>query len=76
MLTTSAVRLGMEACASRLLLFPARAQGQRSWRLESFDVPLEVQPDGSLTVTETLQPRFVGSYNGIFRTIPVGLPHP
>lgn len=53
------------------ILFPARAQGQRSWRLESFDVLLEVQPDGSLTVTETLQPRFVGSYNGIFRTIPV-----
>ena len=51
--------------------FPGRAQGQRSWRLESFDVLLEVQPDGSLTVTEMLQPRFVGSFNGIFRTIPV-----
>jgi uncharacterized membrane protein YgcG len=50
---------------------PARAQGQRSWRLESFDALLEVQPDGSLIVTETLRPRFVGSYNGIFRTIPV-----
>jgi uncharacterized membrane protein YgcG len=51
--------------------FPPPAQGQRSWRLESFDARLEVQPDGSLTVIETLQPRFVGSYNGIFRTIPV-----
>jgi uncharacterized membrane protein YgcG len=53
------------------IVFPARAQGQRSWRLESFDALLEVQPDGSLTVIETLRPRFVGSYNGIFRTIPV-----
>jgi uncharacterized membrane protein YgcG len=53
-----------------VLTFPARAQGQRSWRLENFHTTLEVSPDGSLTVTETLQPRFVGSYNGIFRTIP------
>jgi hypothetical protein len=53
------------------IVFPARAQSQRSWRLESFDARLEVQPDGSLTVTETLRPSFVGSYNGIFRTIPV-----
>jgi uncharacterized membrane protein len=54
-----------------VISLPARAQGERLWRLESFNAALEVHPDGSLTVTETLQPRFSGSFNGIFRTIPV-----
>jgi uncharacterized membrane protein YgcG len=66
-------RLGMSflgACLA-LLSFSSRATGERSWRLESFQATLEVHPDGSLTVTERLQPRFSGSYNGIFRTIPV-----
>jgi len=54
-----------------VISLPARAQSARSWRLPSFHTTLEVSPDGSLTVTETLQPRFSGSFNGIFRTIPV-----
>lgn len=47
---------------------PAEA---RSWTIESFDVLLEVRPDSTLRLTETIQPRFVGHYNGIFRTIPI-----
>jgi uncharacterized membrane protein YgcG len=62
--------LALGACLV-VSFFPTRALAQRSWRLANFEAALEVQPDGSLTVTETLQPSFVGSYNGIFRTIPV-----
>ena len=62
--------LALGACLV-VSFFPTRALAQRSWRLENFEAVLEVQPDGSLAVTETLQPRFVGSYNGIFRTIPI-----
>ncbi len=47
-----------------------RAQ-TRSWALESFRATLEVQEDGSVRVEEVIQPRFSGSFNGIFRTIPV-----
>jgi len=58
--------------AAALLLAPAGAAlEQRSWTIENFAVLLEVQPDGTLRVTETIQPRFVGSWNGIYRTIPV-----
>ncbi len=56
-----------------LLLVPLAggALEQRSWTIESFDVLIEIDRDGSLRVTETIQPRFVGRYNGIFRTIPI-----
>lgn len=64
--------LTLALAASLVLIFSSvRAQGQRSWRLENFETTLEVQQDGSLVVTERLQPRFVGSFNGVFRTIPV-----
>lgn len=54
------------------LLAPgSSALEQRSWTIENFEVLLEVDPDGTLRVTETIQPRFVGSFNGIFRTIPI-----
>jgi uncharacterized membrane protein len=39
--------------------------------LENFQVLFQVQPDGALLVQETIQPRFTGAYNGIYRTIPI-----
>jgi len=45
--------------------------GGRSLVIESFHADLAVNRDGSLDVSETIQPRFAGSWNGIFRTIPV-----
>lgn len=47
---------------------PAEA---RSFVLNRFDVELQVLPDGDLLVTETVSPRFEGSWNGIERLIPV-----
>lgn len=49
----------------------AAAPVVRSWEIESFDVELTVSRDGTLRVAETIRPRFEGSYNGIFRLIPV-----
>ncbi len=43
----------------------------RSLVIERFDADIVVNPDGTLDVTETIQPHFVGVWNGIFRTIPV-----
>ena len=43
----------------------------RSMVIESFDVEIEVKPDASLLVTETIRPRFIGAWNGMYRTIPV-----
>ena len=43
----------------------------REWVIESFDVQVRVRRSGRIDVTETIRPRFTGSYNGIFRTIPI-----
>jgi len=43
----------------------------RSLAIERFGVLILVDADGSITVTETIHPRFTGKWNGIYRTIPV-----
>ncbi|MDP2481727.1 MAG: DUF2207 domain-containing protein [Candidatus Palauibacterales bacterium] len=43
----------------------------RSWYVEDFHAELHVQRSGEVEVVETLRVRFEGSYNGIFRTIPI-----
>ena len=43
----------------------------RSFVLSRFDVDLQVLPSGDLLVTETVSPRFEGSWNGIERLIPI-----
>ncbi len=55
--------------ASLALASPGAAQ--RSLVIERFDAAITVNRDGSIDVTETISPRFTGSWNGIFRTIPV-----
>lgn len=49
---------------------PLGAQS-RSLSLERFDATLTVGADGGLEVVETLRFRFTGSWNGVFRSIPV-----
>src|SRR5438105_12532431 len=44
---------------------------QRSYSIERFDARIRVNRDAIVDVTETITARFVGSYNGLFRTIPV-----
>jgi len=47
------------------------AAAQRSFLIERFDATIRVEPSGDLDVTETISPRFSGSWNGIIRSIPV-----
>jgi len=55
-----------------LFLFAApTVLAQRSLVIERLDATIDVAPDGSLLVDETIVARFTGSWNGIFRTIPV-----
>lgn len=48
----------------------AFAQG-RTLTLEEFNATVSVQEDGTLDIVESLRFRFDGSWNGVFRSIPV-----
>src|ERR1043166_116363 len=56
-----------------LLSLPAFA---RSWRITDFRSTVAIDDQGYTTVTERLDLVFVGSFNGIWRTIPVEYPGP
>ncbi len=74
-------RAALPALGLAVLLIPLSASstraersepGQlRSWVIEHFEAEVRVLKSGEIVVTETIQPRFEGSYNGIYRTIPV-----
>ena len=67
---TRALAAAVAAVALELLAaIPAAAQ--RTLVIQRFDAVIEVAPDGTIVVEETIVPRFTGSWNGIFRTIPV-----
>jgi len=51
--------------------WPTPVEGQRSLEIQRFNATLEVLEDGDLRVVETIQVHFNGSWNGIFRTIPI-----
>ncbi len=52
-----------------LLALPVHAQ--RSLEIERFDADIAVGKDGVVEVSETITARFTGSWNGIYRTVPV-----
>jgi uncharacterized membrane protein len=60
---------GLLAAATVLAASPAA--GQRTLAIERFDAAIRVERDGAIQVTETITARFTGSWNGIYRTIPV-----
>jgi uncharacterized membrane protein YgcG len=55
--------------ATLLLALPRASLAQRTLVLESFHAELRVERSGDLRVTETLRPRFQGSWNGIYRDV-------
>jgi uncharacterized membrane protein YgcG len=60
------------ATLAALLLAPTTLSSQaRRLTLEAFTATIEVEPSGWLDVREELSFRFDGSWNGVFRTIPV-----
>src|SRR6266545_6605333 len=46
----------------------ASLAAQRSYSIERFDARIRVNRDASIDVTETITARFVGSYNGLYRS--------
>lgn len=59
-----------------LLLFAALPACARSWRVADFHSTIAIDDRGYTTITERLDLVFVGSFNGIYRTIPVEYPGP
>ncbi len=64
------VRIAAVACAV-LALASLPAQAQRSLEIQRFDATIAVNRDGTIDVTEKITARFTGSWNGIYRTVPV-----
>jgi uncharacterized membrane protein len=54
-----------------LLLVAAPAAAERTLTIQRFSAAIDVAVDGSITVEETIVARFTGSWNGIYRTIPI-----
>ena len=50
---------------------PTEASAQRSLQIKSFDADYVVQRDGTLSVTERITAQFAGSWNGLYRQIPI-----
>lgn len=57
--------------ALAFILAATPAAAQRTLVIQRFDAQITVNTDRSIEVTETITPRFTGSWNGIFRMIPV-----
>lgn len=54
------------------LLFAATpAAAQRTLEIQRFDSDIRVDEDGSIEVAETIRARFNGSWNGLYRMVPV-----
>jgi uncharacterized protein (TIGR04222 family) len=54
-----------------LAIIAAPVQAQRSLVIKRFDAAIVVSPDASLDVTESITAEFTGSWNGIYRMVPV-----
>ena len=60
-----------KALLALLVCCASPAAAQRSYTIERFEAAIRVNKDASIDVTETITARFVGSYNGLYRKIPV-----
>ncbi len=65
--------LGVIAALSFAAATPAAA---RELHIRDFHAEIDVLPDSSLDVTETIRAEFIGSWQGLYRTIPVEYPGP
>ncbi|MFH1766165.1 MAG: DUF2207 domain-containing protein, partial [Gemmatimonadota bacterium] len=52
-----------------MLILPFPLTAQKTLVIESFDSELRVEPNGDVQVTETIRPRFQGSWEGIYRNL-------
>jgi hypothetical protein len=56
--------------AAMVVAFAAPAAA-RELKIQKFSAEIFVQPDSALNVTETIEANFIGSWHGLYRTIPV-----
>ncbi|MGH9707823.1 MAG: DUF2207 domain-containing protein, partial [Candidatus Acidiferrales bacterium] len=54
-----------------LAAFAVRPVVARTLTIQDFNEQVTIQADGTVDVTEIIQAHFTGSWNGIYRTIPV-----
>ncbi len=59
-----------------LLFFLAAPAFARSYHIARFEDSISVQPDGTMLVTERITFVFEGSFQGVYRTIPIEYPGP
>jgi uncharacterized membrane protein len=65
------MRAAAAALAAALLLASSAGAAERTLVIDSFNATVQVATDGSIDVVETIRPAFTGSWNGIYRTIPI-----
>jgi len=54
-----------------LAIIATPAQAQRSLAIKRFEATIMVNPGGAVDVSESITAEFTGSWNGIYRTVPV-----
>jgi uncharacterized membrane protein YgcG len=72
------MRKPLSRCAFGLVVISALAipAAARSWRIANFQATIDIHQDGSAFVMERITAVFTGSYQGIYRTIPIEYPGP
>jgi hypothetical protein len=61
---------GAAVLAAMVIAFAAPAAA-RQLKIQKFSAVIFVQPDSAINVTETIEANFIGSWHGLYRTIPV-----
>ena len=54
-----------------LLLLSVCGVSARELEIQNFHADVQVSPDGSISVTEKIQVHFIGSWQGLYRSIPI-----
>jgi uncharacterized membrane protein YgcG len=54
-----------------LLIALATPASARQLKIQKFSAEIFVQPDSTINVTETIEANFIGSWHGLYRSIPV-----
>jgi hypothetical protein len=62
--------VGAVLCAA-MLFPPAAPAAARQLKIQKFSAQIFVQSDSAINVTETIEANFIGSWHGLYRTIPV-----
>ncbi|GAB4318876.1 MAG: hypothetical protein Kow0074_08320 [Candidatus Zixiibacteriota bacterium] len=63
--------IAMTLAVTLVLCCLPHSASARSMEITHFDVQLDVKVDGSIDVTEMIEVEFTGSWQGIYRTVPI-----